>query len=105
MDGYPLALVTGAAHRLGKTFALTLARSGYAILLHYHRATNDAAVTAGEIRSLGVPVYLEQADLTNDSELINLFSILDSLPHQFKVLVNSASVIIHPQLTGIIPSL
>ncbi len=92
MDGHPLALVTGAAHRLGKTFALTLARSGYAILLHYHRATNEAAVTAGEIRSLGIPVYLEQADLTKDSELINLFSILDSLPHQFKVLVNSASV-------------
>jgi pteridine reductase len=92
MDGQPLALVTGAAHRLGKTFALTLARRGYAILLHYYRGVDEAAVTADEIRSLGVPVYLWQADLTDDVKISSLLSALNSLPHHLKVLVNSASV-------------
>jgi len=92
MEGPPLALVTGAAHRLGKFFALTLARRGYAILLHYHQGAEEAASTADEIRALGVPAYPVQADLTNDSKLLSLLSALDSLPHQLKVLVNSASV-------------
>jgi pteridine reductase len=92
MDGQPLALVTGAAHRLGKFFALTLARRGYAILLHYYRSDDEAATTADEIRSLGVPVYLAQADLKDGTKISSLLSALNSLPHHLKVLINSASV-------------
>jgi NAD(P)-dependent dehydrogenase (short-subunit alcohol dehydrogenase family) len=94
MQGQPLAIITGAGHRLGKVFALTLARRGYAILLHHHLAANEAAKTAEEIRALGVPAYLAQADLTEDSDLFSLISVLDSLPHQLKILVNSASVML-----------
>ena len=89
---FPLALVTGAAHRLGRAFALSLARQGYAILLHYHHSAEEAAATADEIRSLGVPVYLVQADLTDTTSLHSLFSTLDALPQPLKVLVNSAGV-------------
>jgi pteridine reductase len=92
MDRQPLAIVTGAAHRLGRTFALTLARRGYAILLHYYHATDEASATADEIRALGVPAYLAQADLTDNPNLLSFISTLDSLPHHLKVLVNSASV-------------
>lgn len=92
MDSLPLALITGAAHRLGKVFALTLARSGYAILLHYHRAINAAAETVEEIKALGVPVFPVQANLTEDDNLAPLLALIDSIPHPFKVLVNSASV-------------
>ena len=92
MADYPLALVTGAAHRLGRAFAITLARQGYAILLHYHKSLSDAAVTENEIRSTGVPVYPVQADLTNDTALHSLLSSLDSLPHKLRVLVNSAAI-------------
>jgi NAD(P)-dependent dehydrogenase (short-subunit alcohol dehydrogenase family) len=92
MDGQPLALVTGASRRLGKLFALTLARRGYAILLHYHHNENEAAATADEIRALGVAVYLIQADLTNEASVLSLLSVIDPLPHKLKILVNSASV-------------
>jgi pteridine reductase len=98
MVGQPLALVTGAAHRLGKLFAMTLARRGFAILLHHHHAVEEAAATAEEIRFLGVPAYLVQADLTNNASLFSLLSGLDALPHQLGILVNSASVM---QRTGI----
>ena len=43
----PLALVTGAAHRLGKVFALTLARQGFDILLHYHHSRGRGASDEG----------------------------------------------------------
>jgi pteridine reductase len=90
MDGYPLALVTGAAHRLGRSFALTLAKHEYAVLLHYHKSV-EAAATADEIRALGVPVYPVEADLTDSTQIQSLFEIIDSLNLKLKVLVNSAA--------------
>ena len=93
MSTQPLAFVTGAAHRLGKAFVLALARNGYAILLHYHKAELQASKTANEIRTLGVPVFLSQADLADPKEIVSLFAEVDKIPHPLKVLVNSAAAI------------
>ena len=75
----PLALVTGAAHRLGKTFALTLARLGYDILLHYHLSEDDALRTQTEIESLGRRVTLVRADLTKPLEIQTLVNNIESI--------------------------
>ena len=90
----PLALVTGGAHRLGKAFALTLARIGYDLLLHYHSAEEQAQKTKSEIESIGVKVHLFKADLTQPEEIHSLFSMLDSdlQPSTFNLLVNSAAI-------------
>jgi pteridine reductase len=87
MSDRQLALVTGAAHRLGKTFALTLARAGYDILLHYHSAQDEARQTQAEIESVGSRVILAQADLTDPAEISSLLSEAEPL----SVLVNSAA--------------
>lgn len=87
MSGRQLALVTGAAHRLGKAFALTLARNGYDILLHYHSAEDEARQTQAEIESLGRSVIPSQADLTDPAQISSLLSGVESL----NVLVNSAA--------------
>lgn len=91
MSEIPLALVTGAAHRLGKAFALTMARQGYAVLVHYHSAEDAAHATAEEIRSLGVPAFPVKADLRRIEQLESLFAALDAAPHTLRVLVNSAA--------------
>jgi NAD(P)-dependent dehydrogenase (short-subunit alcohol dehydrogenase family) len=83
----PIALVTGAAHRLGKVFALTLARQGFDILLHYYRSSEAALQTQVEIESLGRRVVLSQADLTDPEQIQSLVANLQSL----RVLVNSAA--------------
>ncbi len=87
-----LAIVTGAAHRLGKALSLALARRGYAILLHYHRANALAAQTAAEIEALGSTAYPVRADLTDPAQVDILFSVVDALPHRLGLLVNSAAV-------------
>lgn len=92
MSTIPLALVTGGARRLGRAFALALARQGFAILLHYHHSEEEAAATADAIRALGMPVYPLQVDLTSSTNIESLFSNLDTLPHPLKVLVNSAAL-------------
>jgi len=73
----PLALVTGGAHRLGKAFALTLARMGYDLLLQYHSAEEQAQKTKKELESLGVKVHLVKADLTQPEQIQSLFFELD----------------------------
>jgi pteridine reductase len=85
-----LALVTGAAHRLGKAFALTLARAGYDILLHYHSAEEEALQTKLEIESLKRNVFLAQADLTDPAQIHLLLSTF----HSLDVLVNSAAIML-----------
>ncbi|MGZ9233951.1 MAG: SDR family oxidoreductase [Anaerolineales bacterium] len=82
-----LALVTGAAHRLGKVFALTLARHGFDIVLHYHHSLDAALQTQLELESVGRRVILAQADLTDPAQIDSLVSNLNSL----NVLVNSAA--------------
>ena len=83
----PVALVTGAAHRLGKTFALRLASLGYDLFLHYHAAEAEALQTQAEIESLGRRVTVVRADLTDTTQLQSLISQIESLD----VLINSAA--------------
>ena len=87
MPQQPLALVTGAAHRLGKTFALTLALHGFDIVLHYHHSLDAALLTQTEIESYGRRVILAPADLTDPTQIHSLISNLESLD----LLVNSAA--------------
>lgn len=82
-----LALVTGAAHRLGKVFAVALARQGFDIVLHYHQSSVAALQTQAEIESMGRRVTVVEADLTEPSQIQSLVSTLDTL----HVLVNSAA--------------
>jgi len=101
MDDGSLALVTGAAHRLGRIFALTLAKHGYAIILHYQHSAEAAALTADEIRALGAKVYPMEADLTDAVQIQNLFSKIDSLNLPLKVLINSAARMKHADLQNV----
>ncbi len=98
---YPLALVTGASHRLGKAFALCLARQGYAIVLHYHSSAEKVAAAVDDICAVGVPVFPMQADLRDESEIRSLFASINSLVNEpasrvrsLKVLVNSAAIMV-----------
>ncbi|MCI0513226.1 SDR family oxidoreductase [candidate division KSB1 bacterium] len=64
-----VALITGAAKRLGRAIALGLAAHGYDLLLHYHQSETEAQHTAARIRQWGRQVELVKADLTQVSEI------------------------------------
>jgi len=99
---YPLALVTGAAHRLGKAFAMSLARQGYAIVLHYYSATEKLSAAMDELSAVGVPVFPMRADLRDETEIRSMFAGIDALLAKpelkltsLKLLVNSAAIMTH----------
>lgn len=89
----PLALVTGAAHRIGRAIVFALAGQGFAIGLHYHRALAEARQTMVELgKASGVPVYLLPADLSQPEQIDSLFERVAALAHPMRVLVNSAAI-------------
>lgn len=98
-----LALVTGAARRLGKAIALGLAQEGYAIGLHFNQSESEADATDQILREQGVPVFLLQADLRNPDRIRTMFQQVDATGYKLKVLVNSASIMKRVKIGEITP--
>lgn len=94
----PFALVTGAGHRLGRNFALSLAKMGYVVGVHYHASHAAAEQTRAEIQSQGGAAHLFQGDLTDPVEIESVFNQVQKLNHPFTVLVNSAAVMVNASL-------
>jgi NAD(P)-dependent dehydrogenase (short-subunit alcohol dehydrogenase family) len=87
-----VALVTGAAHRVGRALALALAREGADIALHYHRSAEAARETAREIVGCGRRVALLAADLGQVAETEALAARAVAELGRLDVLINSASL-------------
>jgi NAD(P)-dependent dehydrogenase (short-subunit alcohol dehydrogenase family) len=86
-----VALVTGAARRLGRAIALELAQHGWDIALHYGRSQAQALETQNEIRQIGRHCELFAADLAQPEQVQALVpAVLDRFGH-LDALVNSAS--------------
>ncbi len=96
----PLAVVTGAAVRLGRSIAVELARHGYPVGVHYHNSEEAARETAETIRSVGGEAYLLAADLTDPHQIQSLFAQIRSLPRRLGVWVNSAAIMLSGDLTS-----
>ncbi len=94
----PLALVTGAAHRMGRAVALALSRQGYAVGLHFHHSALLAEETLSTIHAEGGLAYLLPADLHHPGQVRDLFARVQALPHPLRVLVNSAGLMLRGDL-------
>ena len=86
-----VALVTGAALRIGRAIALALGEAGCHVVLHYGRSREEAEETAAEIRKKGVQVEPIKADLRAPDEIDALFSKVEERFQRLDVLVNSAA--------------
>jgi len=91
----PVALVTGAARRIGRVIALELAHAGFDIALH-HRGTapqsfSEATGTAEELRAAGARVELFAADFADPSATAALLPAIAQAFGRVDGVVNSAS--------------
>jgi len=95
----PAALVTGAARRLGRAMALSLADTGHDIALHYAGSAEAAKTTAEEIRAKGVRAELVQADLLDQTAAEALVTrATAALDQPLTVLINNASIFEHDDI-------
>ena len=85
-------LVTGAAKRIGREIALTLAAAGYHIHLHYHNSAAEAGQTREDIEKAGGSASLVQADLADYEAVQNLIpDLAQTGAPPLRHLVNNAS--------------
>ncbi len=87
-----IALITGAAKRVGAIIATHLHRQGYSVLIHYNRSTTEAQALADTLNSVRPnSAHAFQADLNNMNEVEQLAQ--NTLKHwgRIDLLVNNAS--------------
>src|SRR5688572_28277847 len=88
-----VALVTGAAKRVGREIALELARAGFDVAITYLSSEDDARHTVAEIQSLGRRALMIRADLTHpETGVAAVYDTFNQVFSRLDVLVNNASV-------------
>src|SRR6185312_9512534 len=73
-NGQKVALVTGAARRIGRAIALGLAKDGWDVAVHYGRSAADAEATVREIAALGRRAAAVQCDLADEAAVKQLLA-------------------------------
>src|SRR6185437_16190724 len=98
----PVALVTGAARRVGAVIARTLHEAGYDVALHYRKSRGelDALADALESRRAHSTLVL-QADLADSAQLPGLVDAVVTRFGRLDALVNNASIFHATPLGGI----
>jgi NAD(P)-dependent dehydrogenase (short-subunit alcohol dehydrogenase family) len=87
-----IALVTGAAKRLGREIALELARAGWDLIVHYGNSQDQAMETVRLIEQLGQRAVALQTDLATETETALLITRCIEVMGLPDCLVNSASL-------------
>jgi pteridine reductase len=91
MESRGYALVTGAAHRVGRTLALGAAKANYDVIVHYRSSKEQALSVCKEIEQLGKKAIALQADLQNSNEINSLFKKTNEIG-KVTALINSAAI-------------
>ncbi len=97
------AMVSGAAKRIGREVALTLARAGCDVIVHYATSAQDAASLAAEIAAMGRRTLVLQARLDRPADLRRLEAAAQKKFGRVDVLVNNASAFFPLELGNITP--
>jgi 3-oxoacyl-[acyl-carrier protein] reductase len=85
-----VALVTGAAKRIGRSVALRLAADGAAVVVNYATSKREADEVVGEIESSGRRAVAIQANVSRRAEVEKLFAAILDKFGQLDILVNNA---------------
>lgn len=88
-------LVTGAAKRLGREIALTLARDGWQVAVHYRNSREDATQTVADCQAVAGASAAFQADLESEVETRALLPQVIAQFGAVDAVVNSASIFEH----------
>ena len=96
MNNHPLQnqviLVTGAGRRMGRMIAMTLARAGADLVVHYNESKEGALATVREIESLGRQAMAVRADVSRPQQVAGMFQAVEKRFRRLDMLVNNAGI-------------
>lgn len=87
-----VALITGAAKRVGRAIALELAEAGADIAIHYHLSESEALETASAIEAMGRKAICIAGDLNDPQIWPRLIAAVVRDFGKLNILVNNASM-------------
>ncbi len=96
-------LVTGAAKRIGRTIALTLARAGANVAITYLGSQAEAGTTVRSLADLDVDALALRCDLRQPEEIRHAVATVVEEFGQLDLLVNNAGIFASEALENITP--
>jgi len=96
-----VALVTGAARRIGRATALALADSGAAVVINARSAHDEAQAVAAEIEACGGQALVHLADVTDEAAVQAMVDTAIERFGRLDILINNAADRQQTPLTGI----
>jgi len=87
------ALVTGASRGIGKGIALALATQGADVAVNYHSKKDEAEEVVEEIKKMGRDSFSFRADVSNSSEVAEMFEQIKQKWGKLDILVNNAGIV------------
>ncbi|WP_041596974.1 SDR family NAD(P)-dependent oxidoreductase [Granulicella tundricola] len=96
-------LVTGAAKRIGRAIALTLAQAGADVAITYRASAAEADETVAELAGLGVKATTWQCDLNNPEDIKDAVTSVIAAHGRLDLLVNNAGTFASAALESITP--
>ena len=98
-----VALVTGGAHRVGRSIALALAREGAHVAITYHTSADEAQQTVAEIEVCGVGGLAVRCDQSDPVQVAAVFDAIQAQWGRLNILVNSAAIMQQKPFLDITP--
>lgn len=88
-----IALITGASRGIGKATALLLAQQGMRVVVNYHRDRQAAQTVVEDITRAGGEAIALQADVSDEQQVVAMFTTIDQTWGPVNVLVNNAGIL------------
>ena len=86
-------LITGSSRGIGAATAILAAKQGYQVCVNYLRNKKSAEKAVEEIIKLGGKAIAYQADTSSESDVVSLFSKIDSDFGSLTALVNNSGIL------------
>ena len=87
-----VALVTGAAKRIGRSVALRLASEGADVIVNYRGSKAEAGEVVSEISAAGRRGMAIQADVAKRADVLAMFAAIEKEFGRLDILVNNAGM-------------
>ena len=94
-------LITGASRGIGAETARTFARQGYTVFINYNQSAESAKQLKAELNQQGFDAHLLQGDVTNESQVKQMFDYVKKYAKKLDVLVLNAGVSLYQQVQNV----
>ena len=87
-----IALVTGGRRGIGRATALLLAQEGYTVAVNYQQNLHAAQEVMNLITQAGGKAFVLQADISDENQVVAMFTAIDQHDEPLAALVNNAGI-------------